>query len=404
MSASVVCFASAKGGSGKTVTSASLGKFLAALGKRVLVADCDASTNGLTLLFLDQVVAEKARRAEDPNKGEAHGIFEIFEQGDGVVDIVPLSQGMDLIPATFVLRQTEGTPEAAVSAALTDALIVYRASYDFIFLDAQAGSDTYALLAAEASDQVVIVSEYDPISAEGVERLKFVFGPTLAPGRTWVLFNKVLPELAPSIGEFLSVTKYLTPIPWDADVIRAFTRRQLAIDTENGNAYTLAIIEIGRTLFDPVVTDEIDAWTHTKEKELRAPIVSRAEEVERELLSIEGAIAETSSRLRQVERSALLVYALPPVYVAFVFLLISLRGSDLLADPIVALSLIIAALVGIVGVVPTRRRTTERQALISAQARTLERRWEELREESRKYRTLSELGVRDILTRYPSGR
>ena len=51
MSARVICFASAKGGSGKTVITATIGSFLAALGKRVLLIDTDAATNGLTLLI-----------------------------------------------------------------------------------------------------------------------------------------------------------------------------------------------------------------------------------------------------------------------------------------------------------------------------------------------------------------
>ena len=52
MSANVICFASAKGGAGKTVVTATVGTFLAALGKRVLIIDTDAATNGLTLFYI----------------------------------------------------------------------------------------------------------------------------------------------------------------------------------------------------------------------------------------------------------------------------------------------------------------------------------------------------------------
>ena len=63
MTAKVICFASAKGGSGKTVISASLAKFLAAVGKKVLLVDMDAATNGLSLLYLDELVNARKRLA-----------------------------------------------------------------------------------------------------------------------------------------------------------------------------------------------------------------------------------------------------------------------------------------------------------------------------------------------------
>ncbi|MBF0611027.1 MAG: ParA family protein [Magnetococcales bacterium] len=55
MTAQVICFASAKGGAGKTILTASFGSFLADLKKKVLLIDCDWSTHGLTLLYLEPV-------------------------------------------------------------------------------------------------------------------------------------------------------------------------------------------------------------------------------------------------------------------------------------------------------------------------------------------------------------
>jgi len=60
----VISFISAKGGSGKTVTASSVGHFLARLGFQTLLIDSDASTNGLTLLFLPNVVGSKSSRKE----------------------------------------------------------------------------------------------------------------------------------------------------------------------------------------------------------------------------------------------------------------------------------------------------------------------------------------------------
>jgi len=55
MPAKIFCLASPKGGSGKTIITATLGAFLAGIGKKVLIIDADAATNGLTLFYLEEV-------------------------------------------------------------------------------------------------------------------------------------------------------------------------------------------------------------------------------------------------------------------------------------------------------------------------------------------------------------
>src|SRR5262249_11530502 len=65
MKAKVFAFASAKGGAGKTVSAVSVAIVLAAIGRRVLLIDTDASTNGLTLLYIEQVVEAKSEATEE---------------------------------------------------------------------------------------------------------------------------------------------------------------------------------------------------------------------------------------------------------------------------------------------------------------------------------------------------
>src|SRR5262249_30875612 len=99
-----------------------------------------------------------------------------------------------------------------------------RPEYDVVFIDAQAGADDFAREAMDpaVSDTVVLVSEYDPVSAAGVERLKALFPVSLTFSRTWILLNKVLPEYADSFSDFLEIARYLSPIPWSAEVVRAY--------------------------------------------------------------------------------------------------------------------------------------------------------------------------------------
>src|SRR5205085_449688 len=149
-----------------------------------------------------------------------------------------------LLPASYVMTQTESVGIEDFRDRLRAVKASIARNYDYVVCDAQAGSDLFALVAIEAADTVVIVSEYDPVSAEGIERLRRMFGNLPAIANSWVLFNKVLPEFATELGDFLSVARYLPPVPWDASVIRAFTRRQLALDLERGNAYTVSILGV----------------------------------------------------------------------------------------------------------------------------------------------------------------
>ena len=274
MMANTTCFISAKGGSGKTVTSSAMGTFLSSLGFRILLVDTDAATNGMTLLYLEQLLGLR-RRASGSDATQ----IGLFEASEGVIPTaIQINQKLDLIPASFSMRDTENTDHSQFMNALKS-VVQQRESYDFILLDAQAGSDYFAKVAADSAEQCVIVSEYDPVSAQGIERLKVLFANVMTPSSTWTLFNKVLPEFAAAIGEGLSVARYLTPLPWDADVVRAFARRDLAIDMRSPNAYTLAIAQVAYNLFPDETGDAIEAWRGEALKAITSPVEYRLGEL-----------------------------------------------------------------------------------------------------------------------------
>jgi MinD-like ATPase involved in chromosome partitioning or flagellar assembly len=77
---------------------------------------------------------------------------------------------MSLIPAAYVMKQTEGVSAERVRGNLQATLTAAEEEFDYVLLDAQSGSDLYAQVAFEAADETIIVGEFDPISAEGVER------------------------------------------------------------------------------------------------------------------------------------------------------------------------------------------------------------------------------------------
>jgi len=267
----VICFLSSKGGSGKTVTSSALATFLSALGFSVLMIDADASTNGLTLLFLEQLIG-KARRTDD-----SVGIFEAHKTGSAP-NAVAITDKLRIVPAAYRMQQTQEYPIEEFERALLS-VIDAGSSEDFILIDAQAGSDKYARIAASLSDAHILVSEYDPVSSQGLDRLKVLFAEVLTPSNTWTLFNKILPELAKAIGEGLAVARYLPPITWDADVVRAFSRRDLAVNMDVPNAYTFSISEVALAVAPDTTGDSIEDWRRSVIESATNPMKSRLDEL-----------------------------------------------------------------------------------------------------------------------------
>lgn len=291
------CLASAKGGSGKTVICASFAAFLAKLGYTALIVDTDNATHGLTLLYLKEVREHKETKINGDDRPS--GIFETqplsYER-----DVVHLSHGVDFLPATFdfSVKPNESTFDLQLLPILKDISVWARSvGYDYILLDAQAGTDICSRVAMskDISDEVIIVTEYDPLSAAGVERLKATMREALDPMRTWVLINKMLPDFVDTFSDFLEISRYLNPIPWDADVVRAYARRALPIDLVQGNQFTLALMQTLRSLLGKEASAQLDSWAEGRASQIREPLRNQYRDAE---LTLETLI----QRKQQLER------------------------------------------------------------------------------------------------------
>lgn len=298
--AKVICFASPKGGSGKTMVCASFGTALAGLGYRVTMIDTDSATNGLSLLYLKEVVSVAGGSDGDEqlaSAAERRGLFDV-EKNSGVATAVALRKNLRLVPATIRFANTEQVAVELFQASLLEAVSFYGATSDFVLLDAQAGADTVAhfALSRKVCDEVVIVSEYDPMSAAGIERLKAIFRDELTYERTWILLNKMLPEFVTNFREFLSIAKYLSPLPWNAEVVRAYARRSLAINLDQPNDHTLAVIQCLRTLLGEDVDKRYAEWTTSKTEELREPLEVEYLKLQEQLRSLYSRRSELEAR------------------------------------------------------------------------------------------------------------
>ncbi len=284
--------------------SASFAVFLAELGTKVLVVDVDRATHGLTLLYLREVNRHRESCDDAPAGGRSvgadaktpMGVFDgaTFEHGR---DVVRLPSGVDLLPATFDFsRDVQDDLKRDIGAVLGEIVAMARSvGYDYVFLDAQAGADanSRAAMNKRLCDAVAIVTEYDPLSAAGVERLKATMRDELDYMSAWVLVNKMLPEFANTYRDFLEFAHYLSPIPWDADVVRAYARRSIPLDVKYGNAFTLAVMQTLRRFLGDEMAERIDSWAEGRASQIRQPIEQQYTDAESELTRL---LRERTSR------------------------------------------------------------------------------------------------------------
>jgi cellulose biosynthesis protein BcsQ len=283
MVTSSIAFASAKGGSGKTVSCVAIGLVLAGLNKRVLLVDLDIETTGLTLLNLDAVLAHKRLLPDE------RGCFDFTK---GTLASVELGPGLFLLPAQLELSKVEPN-----TVDIVEVLNTLRDKFDYVLLDLQAGADPVSVEAAKWADDVVVVSEFDPVSIQGIKRLQRLYPDSFAPDHSWILYSKVLPEISERMTDVLRVERKLPPTPWTVDVVRSYLDGRVPIDMVIPNTYTLSIVESVAALWGKGLFNEISEWRAQAESAKRAPLISRLASVEAELDELERNRIQVSSRL-----------------------------------------------------------------------------------------------------------
>ncbi|HET6764662.1 MAG TPA: AAA family ATPase, partial [Longimicrobiaceae bacterium] len=336
-------------------------------------------------------------------------IYELTASSQGP-EIVHLQSGVDLLPATYGFVDTERGDIETYALALETIVSKLRAKYDFIFIDAQAGSDLFAqiTMARSLSDQVVIVSEYDPMSAAGVERLKAIMPHDLTYDRTWYLLNKMLPEFVQSFSDFLEVARYVSPIPWDADVVRSYARRKIGLDLERGNEHTLAIIQTLRSLFPEELDDEINSWMADRAANIREPLDVQYQDTEIELQSIldeeqKNRLAKTPSTTSEL-LLGLLSVAVSAVVISVAFAFLYAKSPLFRTSKIDAFLIALAgASTLLTGVLLSqtlrfvRLRKQEREMRTDLDARRRRRRIDVLEERLKKLESLREANLEQLI-------
>lgn len=135
-----IVIASGKGGVGKTSVCVGLGKALSAIGKRVLLIDCDCLRS---LDLLTGVTEKMVYNFGDVIFGRCDAEQAVYEnEGLGVITCPESYDNISDYSMTWLIRK-------------------YEQNYDYILLDAPAGIDRGLHLAVTVADRAIVVSTPD---------------------------------------------------------------------------------------------------------------------------------------------------------------------------------------------------------------------------------------------------
>lgn len=166
----VVAIANQKGGVGKTTTAINLGTALAAIGRRILIVDCDAQGNASTGLGVDPTARPKS--SYDVLVGEA-GIEEArITTAVPNLDIVPGSE--DLAGVETLLHEDQRK-----NFRLKEAMAAYQArvnagqdtAYEMVLIDCPPSLSTVTINAMTAADAVLVPLQCEFLALEGLSQL-----------------------------------------------------------------------------------------------------------------------------------------------------------------------------------------------------------------------------------------
>lgn len=294
MGAKITTFCSAKGGSGKTAISVALACLAVEMGKRVLLVDVDAATNGMTLLLLKNVAETKKTRL-------VSGLFD-----KEIAKPIMVRENLDFIPSSSRMEPTNLVDAVKVKQRINYVIRKFSDKYDLIIFDTEAGIEQSTCYAINVSSKAVIVTEFDPLSASGVERLKSSFADVWPRGNTYIIVNKMLPEFAKIQRDYFTAWNHLPPIPFDFEVMRSYAHAEIPWNTEELAQFTKSIARMSYELL-PEYREDINTWLNQKTEEFKQPTIKEYKEMQ---LKLEEAM-EKLARIRTGMKTGARVWLRP---------------------------------------------------------------------------------------------
>lgn len=287
--AQVYAFVSGKGGSGKTILSATACYLLARSGVRVLAVDTDFSTRGLSLFMLGGTSAPT--RIINPQNTVADAFLGKMPI-DSIVPATVVRDGTtydvlfansDLfrsgVPDEKILNTGIDASVSALSYAMFLKAVCQRFStdYDYIIIDTRGGFDFTSGVPAVLSHQYIIVTEADRLSYDQLYGLRQRIGSFAnsivelpEPRLGGFIVNKALfkPEQKSDLDDqfmYMHGAHVLGVIPSDPDAIRAYQNKNIPAERIPDSDFAHYSKDALAALFVPEINFERASARHFKE-------------------------------------------------------------------------------------------------------------------------------------------
>lgn len=222
-SCKTIAVVSGKGGSGKTMLTATIAKILDESGSSVLLIDADFGTAGLTYyLALNEVTNISVGLTN---------LFSTLEKTalhyEKVIEPLKSYNHTDFIGVGDHRRYKENGESDFFYDYFEQFItkIKEEKEYDYIIVDCRGGIDDESLTVCKSSDEIIIVAETDTTSFQATQYLvDTLYDNGVSDKLTGFFVNKVFDD--PSIlirnGVVSFKTRCLSSIPFDLDAIKSF--------------------------------------------------------------------------------------------------------------------------------------------------------------------------------------
>ena len=253
---------SGKGGSGKTTMAICMASMLAESGQKVLLVDCDLSTNGATFFFEDLVNEQKDRifsftdiigfisgeekvgrsnaiKRLDRNEAEYLYVAENFAF---IPSIMPSDLRTNLFDDINIKKYSTEFPNI---------YLLLKEPFDIVLFDCQAGYSEALEYVLPVSDYTLLIMEADAISSAAARNLYIKTEKLMINKKTYQIFSKVTEEEKAVYGQILLGTFYtnIGAVIFDWNVRKAFGLAKIPDVKSAKSEFGMQIYDICTTIF-----------------------------------------------------------------------------------------------------------------------------------------------------------
>lgn len=243
----VLALLSGKGGSGKTTLALSIASMLSNCCLKVLLVDCDLSTNGATYFY-------EGKMSEKTN--ELGSFYKIFINNEDKIDeLIKINEYMDFMPSIVKITKTNSESYQYNEQDLNRTKSIdekLRKIYDVIIYDCQAGYTDVLKLLLPYVDVNLVVMEADAISSAAIRSFYLKIGDLLNEKKIYQIFNKATDEEYEIYSKISGGTVFtnIETVMFDWKIRKAFSIAQIPDMERTSARYGEQIYNICKILFN----------------------------------------------------------------------------------------------------------------------------------------------------------